>query len=207
LSYYCNRIKFSFLNCNSLFFSFMFKSFFLLLFLFFAVFTLNAQSFSRVPKFVSAELGYRYIPSTSFDIKNQGMTLLVDYAWQLSGFTGKPAAFISVPLGYTYLFGGNSSNSGRILSYGWTVRHELKSKGKAIPFLGYGLLLNQLKIENIDGAVFGHQTCLNFGYRFKSEKKTNYYIKLEYSYSRYPHLGAKKSDSMQALEFKTGIRF
>jgi hypothetical protein len=175
--------------------------------LLFVILVSNAQTFSRVPKFVSVELGYRYIPSTSFDIKNQGMTLLVDYAWQLSGFTGKPAAYISVPLGYTYLFAGNGSNSGRILSYGWTVRHELKSKGKAIPFLGYGLLLNQLKITNTEGAVFGHQTCLNFGYRFKSEKKANYYAKLEYSYSRYPHLGAKKSDSIHAFELKTGVRF
>jgi len=167
----------------------------------------NAQSFSRVPKFISVEMGYRYIPSTSFDIKDQGMNLLVDYAWQLSGFTGKPAAYLSVPLGYTYLFGGSGTNSGRILSYGWTVRHELKSKGKAIPFLGYGLLLNQLKINSTEGAVFGHQTCLNFGYRFKSEKKANFYTKVEYSYSRYPHLGVKKSDTIQGVELKAGIRF
>jgi hypothetical protein len=175
--------------------------------LFFAVLGTKAQTFIRVPKFVSAELGFRYIPSTTFDIKNQGMTLLVDYAWQLSGFTGKPAAYISVPLGYTSLFGGNGANSGSILSYGWAVRHELKAKGKAIPFLGYGLLLNQLRIANTDGAVFGHQTCLNFGYRFHTEKRTSYYAKLEYSYSRYPHLGAKKSDSIQAIELKTGVRF
>ena len=135
------------------------------------------------------------------------MTLLVDYAWQLSGFTGKPAAYISVPLGYTYLFGGKGANSGRILSYGWTVRHELKSKGNIIPFLGYGLLLNQLSIENTVGRTNGHQTCLNFGFRLKSEKKVNYYAKLEYSYSSYPHLGAKKSDSIQAIELNTGIRF
>jgi len=185
----------------------MIKYFFLNCFLLFAILISNAQTFSHVPKFISAELGYRFLPSTSFDVKNQGMTLLVDYAWQLSGFTGKPAAYISVPLGYTYLFGGNGANSGSILSYGWTVRHELKSNGKAIPFLGYGLLLNQLRITNTEGAVFGHQTCLNFGYRFKSEKRANYYVRLEYSYSRYPHLGAKKSDSMQALELKTGIRF
>ena len=183
------------------------RSLFLTIFLLFAVLTSNAQSFSRVPKFVSAELGYRYITSTSFDIKNQGMTLLIDYAWQLSGFTGKPAAYISVPLGYTYLFGGNGTNTGRILSYGWTVRHDLKSNRKAIPFFGYGLLLNQLKITGTEGSVFGHQTRFDFGYLFKTAKKTSYYTKLEYSYSRYPHLGAKKSDSIHAVEIKTGVRF
>jgi hypothetical protein len=185
----------------------MFRSLFLSGFLLFSILSSNAQTFNRVPKFISVELGYRYIPFTSFDVKNQGMTLMFDYAWQLSGFTGKPAAYISVPLGYTYLFGGNGANSGRILSYGWTVRHDLKSTGKAIPFLGYGLLLNQLKITNTEGSVFGHQTCLNFGYRFQSEKRANYYMKLEYSYSRYPHLGAKKSDSIHAFELKTGVRF
>jgi len=175
--------------------------------LLFTIFVSSAQTFSRVPKFVSVELGYRYIPSTTFDIKNQGMTLLVDYAWQLSGFTGKPAAYISVPLGYTYLFSGNGTNSGRILSYGWTVKHDLKSNGKAIPYFGYGLLLNQLKIENTDGGVFGHQTRFDFGYLFKTDKRTSCYVKLEYSFSRYPHLGAKKSDMIHAVEIKTGVRF
>lgn len=172
-----------------------------------AIVVANAQVISKVPKFKSFELGYRYIPSSTFDIKNQGITLLFDYAWQLSGFTGKPAAYISVPLGYTYLFEGNGTNNGRILSYGWAVKHELKSKGKAIPFLGYGLLINQLKITDTEGGVFGHQTRFDFGYLFKTEKMANFYFKIEYSYSRYPHLGAKKSDSIHAFELKSGIRF
>jgi hypothetical protein len=176
-------------------------------FLMFAIMGANAQTFSRVPKFKSFELGYRYIPSTTFDIKNQGVTLLFDYAWQLTGFTGKPAAYISVPIGYTYLFAGDGSNTGRLLSYGWTVKHDLKAKGKAIPYFGYGLLLNQLKVTGTDGSVFGHQTCLDFGYLFKTEKRANYYAKLEYSYTRYPRFGSKKSDSIHAFELKTGIRF
>jgi hypothetical protein len=176
--------------------------------LFFIIGIVKAQQFNKVPKFISVELGYRFLPSTTFDFKNQGITFLADYAWQLSGFDGKKApAFISVPLGYTYFFRGNGTQSGGILSYGWTVRHHLKATGKAIPFLGYGLLLNNLRMDSTPGSVFGHQTCLDFGYLFKTEKKASIYTKLEYSFSRYPHLGEKKSDSMQGIELKVGVRF
>jgi hypothetical protein len=168
----------------------------------------NAQEISKAPKRISVEAGYRYLPSTTFDIKNQGVTILVDYAWQLSGFDGKKApVFISVPLGYTYFFGGGGTQMGGILSYGWTVKHELKKSGKAIPFLGYGLLLNNLRINGTEGSVFGHQTCFDFGYLFKTGGKADVYTKLEYSYTRYPRLGEKKSNSMQGVELKVGVRF
>jgi len=183
------------------------KILFIATFILSVVFATNAQeALKKAPKFVSVEMGYRYLPTTTYDIKNQGFTLLADYAWQLSGFTGKPAAYLSVPLGYTHLFGNNGASSGGILSYGWTVRHELKATGKAIPFIGYGLLLNQLRINDTPGSVFGHQTCLNAGYRFKTGKKFDLYTKLEYSYARFPHLGSKKSDSMQGVELKVGVR-
>ena len=185
----------------------MLRTFLLSLLLFLSIMAVKAQTFSKVPKYMSFELGYRYLPATSFDIKNQGITLLFDYAWQLSGFTGKPAAYISIPIGYTYLFAGNGSESGRILSYGWRVKHDLKADTKVTPFLGYGLLLNQLSVNNTEGQVFGHQTCFDYGYRFKTSKKSDYFVMLEYSYSRYPHLGAKKSDSIHAIELKAGIRF
>lgn len=180
---------------------------FIISLLFISIVVVNAQVINKAPKHISVEAGYRYLPSTTFDIKNQGMTLLVDYAWQLSGFDGKKApAYISVPLGYTYLFGGKGTDNGRILSYGWTVRHDLKATGKVIPFLGYGLLLNQLRIGSIEGSVFGHQTCMSVGCQFKTGKKTDIYTKLEYSYSRYPKLGEKKSNSIQAVELKVGVR-
>jgi hypothetical protein len=171
-------------------------------------FTSAAQELIKAPKHVSLEMGYRYLPSTTFDIKNQGMTLLFDYAWQLSGFNGKKAAaYLSVPLGYTYLFGGKGTNTGRILSYGWTVKHDLKAAGKAIPFFGYGLLLNQLKITGTEGSIFGHQTRFDFGYLFKTDKRADFFTKIEYSFTRYPRFGQKKSDSIHAVELKLGLRF
>jgi hypothetical protein len=172
------------------------------------IISVKGQETAKAPKFYSLEMGYRYIPATTFDIKKQGVTLLFDYAWQLSGFTGsKPAAYISVPLGYTYLFTGNGANAGRILSYGWTVKHDLKASGKAIPYFGYGLLLNQLKVTGTDGSIFGHQTRFDIGYLFKTGRKANAYTKLEYSFTRYPRFGQKKSDTIHAAEVKVGVRF
>jgi hypothetical protein len=186
----------------------MSRRFFIGMMFLLSVFLVNGQELTKAPKFYSFEMGYRYLPATTFDIKNQGMTLLFDYAWQLSGFGGmKPAAYISVPLGYTYLFGGEGTNTSRILSYGWTVKHDLKVTGKAIPYFGYGLLLNQLKITGTDGSVFGHQTRFDFGYLFKTGMRADLYAKAEYSYTRYPRFGSKVSDTIHAAELKLGLRF
>lgn len=182
------------------------------LFLFSLVsFAFSQEAMKKVPKQKSFELGMRYITSSTFDEKpNYGTTLLFDYAWQLSGFTEtKKNAYISVPLGYTYLMNENdtASKNTRILSYGWTVRHELAKNKKIIPFLGYGLLLNQLKLDGVEGAVMGHQTRFDFGLDFITDSKIRYFAKIEYSYTRYPRLGDKKNNTIMAAEIKLGIRF
>lgn len=168
---------------------------------------LSAQSLTKAPKNYAIELGYRHIPSTTFNIKTQGITVLFDYAWQLSGFNDKPASFISVPLGYTYLFQGNSINTARILSYGWTVKHHLTSDRKAIPYIGYGLLLNQLRMSHLDGSIFGHQTRFDFGYLIKINERIRFFTKLEYSYTRYPRLGERSSDNIHAADLKLGLNW
>lgn len=161
----------------------------------------------KAPKYISVEVGQRYLASTTFDLKTVGTTVLVDYAWQLSGYNGKPAGYLSVPLGYTSFYSGEGTNSGSILSYGWSVRHDLKANQETIPFFGYGLLLNQLRMQGIDGSAFGHQTRFDFGMIFNSLQKISPFVKLEYSYTRYPHLGEAKSDKIHAIEFKAGLRF
>jgi hypothetical protein len=168
---------------------------------------LFSQELKKAPKSLSLEVGYRYLASNTFDLKTQGSTLLFDYAWQLSGFTGRPAAFISVPLGYTSFFGGDGEKTGGILSYGWTVRHNLSANKKTIPFFGYGLLLNQLRLSGTDGSIFGHQTRFDYGYTFNSDKKIKPFVKIEYSYTRYPRFGQKESDKIHAFELKGGVRF
>ncbi|MDA3928327.1 MAG: hypothetical protein PF541_05170 [Prolixibacteraceae bacterium] len=166
-----------------------------------------SQEIEKAPKFKSFEIGQRYLASSTFDMKNMGTTFLFDYAWQLSGFTGKPAGYISVPLGYTYFYAGEGEKTGGILSYGWTVRHDLKANQKHIPFFGYGLLLNQLRMKGIDGSSFGHQTRFDFGYQFNADQKVSPYVKIEYSYTRYPHLGVTESDKIHSVEIKGGVRF
>lgn len=166
-----------------------------------------SQEIEKAPKYMSLEVGQRYIASTSFDMKTIGTTVLFDYAWQLSGYNGKPAGYLSIPIGYTSFYSGSGSQSGGILSYGWAVRHDLKANQSTIPFFGYGLLLNQLRLNGIEGSSFGHQTCLNFGCLFNNNKKFSPYVRIEYSYTRYPHLGNAKSDKIQAIEVKAGVRF
>jgi hypothetical protein len=179
--------------------------------LFFVSFLITSTSFAqnlpKAPKQYSVEIGYRYLTNNTFDLKNQGTTILFDYAWQLSGYTGKPAAYLSVPLGYTMLFRGEGLKNGKILTYGWTVRHNLKNIGKGNPYFGYGLLLNQLSPEGAEGRIFGHQTRFDLGYTFNNTLRVKPFAKLEYSITRYPSLDKPKADKIGAIEIKTGIHF
>lgn len=165
------------------------------------------QEIEKAPKYMSLEIGQRYLASSSFDMKAMGTTLEFDYTWQLSGYSGKPAGYISIPIGYTYFYSGQGDKTGGILSYGWAVRHDLKANQKNIPFFGYGLLLNQLRLNGVKGSSFGHQTRFDFGYVFNDDKNLSPFLKVEYSYTRYPHLGIDKSDKIHAFEIKAGVRF
>ena len=170
----------------------------------------NAQSIEkdRVPHEYSLELGSRYVFSSGFEgHPSLGYTVLLDYAWQLSGFETKSKSFISVPLGYTmFLKKTDEEVSVSVLSYGWTVRHEIGRDKKWIPFLGYALLLNQLREFGNEGTVFGHQTKFDMGVNFNTGHKLDYFAKIEYSFTRYPALGKAKSDQVHAVEFKLGLR-
>jgi hypothetical protein len=173
-------------------------------------FILNAQDFKkdRVPKEYSLELGSRYVFSSDFEGHPAiGYTVLLDYAWQLSGFNKKSKSFISVPLGYTMFMGDSEETVNvSILSYGWTVRHEIGRDKKWIPFLGYALLLNQLRESGTKGTVFGHQTKFDLGVNFNTNNRLAYFAKFEYGFTRYPALGKEKSDQVHAFELKFGIR-
>jgi hypothetical protein len=78
---------------------------------------------------------------------------------------------------------------------------------KAIPFIGYGLLLNQLRMSHLDGSIFGHQTRFDFGYLFNINEKVRLFTKIEYSYTRYPRLGERSSDNIHAADLKVGINW
>lgn len=171
---------------------------------------LSAQEkFEKVSKQYTIETGYQYNYKTDFDsLSNQGYSLLLDYAWKLSGYNNKSAAFISVPIGYSHFHSvDNEQKSFSILNYGWTVRHELMKGKKIIPYLGYALLLNQLRIDNISGSIYGHQTKFELGANYYLKNRIVLFVKTEYSMRRFPTLGEKGSKNLQSLEFKLGVRY
>jgi hypothetical protein len=164
----------------------------------------------RVPKQYSFEAGYSFLPGSDFEyIPGSGMSIGFDYAWQLTGLTGKkPKIFISIPLTYTYFFTQEASDSSAsMLTYGWRVRHQLTKNRSVTPYLGYYLLLNQLKIYGREGSIMGHQTKFELGLDFNTEKKTFPFIQLEYSMTRFPSLGNKESRWVHSLGVKSGVRF
>jgi hypothetical protein len=179
----------------------------LILALLFPVFS-SAQIMEKVPKQYSLEGGYRYIISSEFD--NQapsGYTFIFDYAWQLSGFGNKKASYITVPIGYTYMPAGSIDDDPvSIVSYGWTVRHELAKDKKVIPWMGYALLLNQYREKNYPGKVFGHQTRFALGANWMGMGRVIPFVKLEYSMTNFPIWGQDNSKQYNFIEVKVGLR-
>jgi hypothetical protein len=170
----------------------------------------------RVPKQISIEVGYRNVFSVIDRSANpfvnsasNGYGFLVDYAWKLGGLTGKkPGIYLSVPIGYSVMMpDNNASKSISMLNYGWTIRHELSVNKPITPFLGYGLLLNTLKLAGTDGGIMGHQTQFEFGANLNTKTRLKYFAKLEYSYTSYPKLGDSKRIHFQYLDFRVGARF
>ncbi len=171
--------------------------------------TLNGQELVKAPKVISVELAYRYMMSNDLvsNAGSNGYGFLVDYAWQLSGFNGKKhPVYLSVPLGYVVVPGNDTDPGMRMLHYGWAVRHMLGHGEKVKPFLGYGLLLNQVSIENREGQVFGHQTRFTFGTDFNTQKRVLPYLAVEYSMARHPQLDQEDSSWLRFLELKAGVR-
>jgi len=166
---------------------------------------------NKVPKQISFEAGYRNIFSEKrFDGNaKHGYGLLFDYAWQLRGFNGtKNAAFITIPLGYTAMIPDNDGDSRLgILCYGWTVRHEFAHGKRMIPYLGYGLLLNQMRVGELKGSIMGHQTQFEFGLNFSTKKRLKYFTKIQYSYTSFPRLNEEKRIVLNFADLRVGFRF
>jgi len=179
---------------------------------------------AKVPHQISVEFGYRYsfyqntglandgtyIASTGvLNSASNGVGFLADYGWQLSGLNGKkPAVYLTIPMGYSMLFPDNSASKRvSMLNYGWTIRHELATKDKKIiPFIGYGLFLNNLSVEGVSGSVSGHQTQFEGGVNFKTNTKLQYFVKLQVSYSSYPKLDYAKSLHFMYADLRFGVR-
>lgn len=176
-------------------------------------FNLNAQetTFARVPKQYSIEFGYRNLFGQSNIVNNSthGYGALFDYAWQLSGFDGKKAkSFITVPMGYTILKPDNANSKQiNMLNYGWTVRHELSRHAKVVPFVGYGLLLNNMRIADTEGSLFGHQTQFDLGVNLNTNTRLMYFAKIEYSYTSYPQFNEPERIRLHYFDVRIGVRY
>lgn len=189
------------------------------------IFAQKDSTMHRVPHQISVEFGYRYsfyqhtylgndgsytLINNMMNRATSGAGVLADYAWQLSGLNGKkPAIYLTIPMGYTILLPDDpTSKRVGMLNYGWTIRHELATKDKKIiPFVGYGLFLNNLSVEGVPGSVSGHQTQFEGGVNFKTNSKLNYFAKLQVSYSSYPKLDYNKSLHFMYADFRVGVRF
>lgn len=178
------------------------------------VFTLTSSLFSeeiieRVPKSYSLALGWEWAHKNAISPSEpHGFIAMFDYAWQVSGIDGsRVATYITIPLGYSY-FPQDSSMG--ILSYGWTIRHDLLKKERnkpVMPFIAYGLLLNQLNYEGDEGKRFGHQTRFDAGAEFFVDKPWRLFTKLEWSMTRFPERTSSESDWVYRLGAKVGVRF
>lgn len=193
--------------------------FYSLIFVLFFVSLSQAQvtNLVKVPKQYSVEFGYRNVFNQTIyrnqiEIMNEathGYGVLFDYAWQLSGFDGKKAkSFITVPMGYTMIQADNDASKAiSMLNYGWTVRHELKKHSNTMPFVGYGLFLNDLRFKDIEGSAFGHQTQFEFGYNFNNLSRIKYFAKIQYSYTSYPQFEESKRIRYHFADIRVGLRF
>lgn len=166
---------------------------------------------AKAPKQYSFEFGYRNLFGQSHFNNNSthGYGMLFDYAWQLSGFDGKKnKSYISVPMGYTLLMANTTSDKNiHMLNYGWTVRHELGRNKPIVPFIGYGLLLNNMRKTDTEGSVFGHQTQFDVGLNLSTSSRLTYFVKIEYSYTSYPKFDDPQRIRLHYADIRIGTRF
>jgi hypothetical protein len=189
-----------------------------LFFLMFSTFATakNDSVLIKVPKQYSFEFGYRNLFSQSQNFIDQfsnhsthGYGMLLDYAWKLSGLNGKrPGVYLTVPLGYTVMMPDDpASKSVHMLNYGWTVRHELSVNKLITPFVAYGLLLNNMRVTDTEGSVFGHQTQFEFGLNFNTKTRLKYFAKIQYSYTSYPQFNQAERFRLHYADLRIGVRF
>jgi hypothetical protein len=160
-------------------------------------------NFTKVPKIAVLKTGYRYMhrKNLNYSIDENAAYISFDVAWEVSGFGKKPSAYISIPMGFTYI--PSKQLQTLIMNYGWSIRHDLLYNKPIIPFLSYSLLLNQLFIEDVAGRIMGHETILGGGVLIKRKL----IIDLGISIISYPFLGSNITASFTTFNINAGIQF
>lgn len=133
----------------------------------------------RIPHALSFEFGTKANVSSTFsNMPAVGAFGAFEYAWQLSGFEGnRPAVYLGLPLRWhSMLNGSNAFGQSQILSYGFTIRHQLTT-GRWRPFVSYNLLLNQYTPDALmtnlaghPGRLMGHETKFDVGLELIGDK-------------------------------------
>lgn len=176
--------------------------------LFFVAFLASISAFSqevleKSPKKITLEVGYAQLVKKTLNFSNSGFAFALDYGWQVSGFHKKARAYISIPLGYMAIPPmKDGTKNGGLAYYGVHITHDLKRDAPIVPFFGYSLMFNQLRVQDTPGRVIGHETRFDVGANFGKR----FYSKIEYSLGDYPALGQKDSNRLSWFSLKMGVR-
>ncbi len=163
----------------------------------------------RVTQFMSLEIGPKInIKSQPDTLSGTGFGAMIHYGWQLSGFKEKKRkTYLSIPIGFSYIVDNKNREVSRQMNYGCAITHELTKDTNYIPFIGYGLLLNQYFFDGINGSIFGHQSRFEFGIDYHVTKKLDLFGKLDYNYIFFPGFNNIKSKMLHQFEIKFGAKF
>ena len=180
----------------------------------------DSGSAGHAPRIFGFETGIRQCVHESYSNLGPGMkrlkhlnrtyaTALFEFGWRVGGLTGRPASYITIPIQYSWAPAGNINGSSGILAYGWTVRHDLfRTERAVVPFLGYGLLLNQFSVLSpyVKGRMIVQETRFDVGADFRLSSRLKLLVKVEYSMMSYYGFGMKRASAGMA-SLKTGLHF
>ena len=69
------------------------------------------------------------------------------------------------------------------------------------------LLLNNMRITDVEGSLFGHQTQFDLGVNFNTSTRLKYFAKIEYSYTSYPRFNEPERIRLHYADLRVGVRF
>lgn len=142
----------------------------------------------RAPRSLGLWLGYGWVPVNYLPlradgerVRPHGMTLALDYLWQVGGLQpGGWPAYVGFLLGFNYLPGGSEQRHALTLEYGIVVRHTLATHLKVYPYLGYGLGAVQAFVFGAEGRGIGHLTRLALGFEGRVRERVRLAFEVNY---------------------------
>ncbi len=142
----------------------------------------------RAPRSLGLWLGYGWSPVNYLPlradgerVRPHGMTLALDYLWQVGGLQpGGWPAYVGFLLGFNYLPGVSGQRHALTIEYGIVVRHTLATHLKVYPYLGYGLGAVQALVFGAEGRGIGHLTRLSIGFEGRVRQRVRLAFEVNY---------------------------